>query len=183
MSKVPWQILRSGNPRAHLLAGAVQTDQPLSDSDLKRAQAGLERLVRKLEPTGMYATTIVRDVGRPEVLFAFEFKGDARKLAAAVNAEATVGYSGWATQQTFLLDDVMTAALLASAPLPMTKRAPRNNLEREIFALGKIIKANFLTLTSRTMTAEDREALARQMALRMARRRLLQKQLNRRLTG
>jgi hypothetical protein len=180
MSKVSWHILKSGNPQAHLLAGVVPTDQILSDSDLERAQAGLDRLVRKLEPTGMYATTIVKDVDRAEVLFAFELGGDAKKLAAAVDAEATIGYSGWASQQTFLLDDAMVSVLLPSAPLPTMKRPPRNNLEREIFALGEIIKANSLTLTSRTMTAEDREALERQMALRIAHRKLLQKQLGRR---
>ena len=45
-----------------------------------RAQSRLERLLGKLEPTGKYATMIVRDVGRPEVHLAFEHQGDARNV-------------------------------------------------------------------------------------------------------
>jgi len=179
MSRVPWHFLRNRHPPAHLVAGAIQADRPLADSDLKKVQTGLERLVGKLEPAGKYATTIVTDGGSSEVHFAFEHEGDARRLAAAVNAEATVAYPGWATQQAFLLRDVAVAAPLASFPLPTTRRPARDKLKHEIYALGKIIEANASTLTSKTMNDEDREVLQRQMATRMAHLKLLQQRLDR----
>jgi hypothetical protein len=186
MSKVPWHILKNSQSRAHLVAGAMRTDQSVDVSDLTKAQTELERLVRKLAPTGNYATTIVRDVVSSEVHLAFEDEGDARRLAAAVSAEATVGYPHWTTQQTFLLNDVKVGALLASLPPPMTmrpppmtERPPRDKLRDEIYGLGQIIEANALTLTSKTMNDDDREALQRQMNTRMAHRKLLQKRLDR----
>ncbi len=164
----------------------MRTDQSVDVSDLTKAQTELERLVRKLAPTGNYATTIVRDVVSSEVHLAFEDEGDARRLAAAVSAEATVGYPHWTTQQTFLLNDVKVGALLASLPPPMTmrpppmtERPPRDKLKDEIYGLGQIIEANALTLTSKTMNDDDREALQRQMNTRMAHRKLLQKRLDR----
>jgi len=161
------------------VAGAIQADRPVGDSDLKKVQTGLERLVGKLEPAGKYATTIVTDGGSSEVHFAFEHEGDARRLAAAVNAEATVAYPGWATQQAFLLRDVAVAAPLASFPLPTTRRPARDKLKHEIYVLGKIIEANASTLTSKTMNDEDREALQKQMTTRMAHLKLLQQRLDR----
>jgi hypothetical protein len=55
----------------------------------REAQVLLECLVRIQKPASYYATTVVRDAGRPEVHLAFEDKGDAQKLADAVEAEAT----------------------------------------------------------------------------------------------
>ena len=155
------------------MTGAMQLDQPVGASDLMRAQSRLEHLVGKLEPTGKYATVIVRDVGRPEVHLAFEHQGDARSFAAVVNAEAIVGYSGWATQQAFLLNDVTVA-------VPMTKQPPpRDKLKHEIFVLEGIIKANASVLTSKTMSTDDRQALKRQIAIRTAHWKLLQQRLDR----
>jgi hypothetical protein len=179
MSRVAWHYLRNSYPPPHLMAGAMQPDQPVGDSDLMRAQTGLEHLIGKLEPTGKYATRIVRDVGRPEVHLAFEHEGDARRFAASVNAEATVGHPGWTTQQAFLLNDVTVAARLASLPLPMTRRPPRDKLKHEIYVLEQTIEANASTLTSKTMNNEDREALQRQMTTRMAHLKLMQKRLDR----
>ena len=172
MSRVAWHILRNNHPPAHLMTGAMQLDQPVGASDLMRAQSRLEHLVGKLEPTGKYATMIVRDVGRPEVHLAFEHQGDARRFAAAVNAEAIVGYSGWMTQQAFLLNDVTVA-------VPMTKQPPPDKLKHEIFMLEAIIKANASVLTSKTMSDDDRQALKRQITIRTAHRRLLQQRLDR----
>ena len=95
------------------------------------------------------------------------------------DAEATVAYPGWATQQAFLLRDVAVAAPLASFPLPTTRRPARDKLKHEIYVLGKIIEANASTLTSKTMNDEDREALQEQMTTRMAHLKLLQQRLDR----
>ena len=105
MSNIPWRILKTGHPRAHLVAGAMQADQPAADSDLNKMCARVDRLVKKLEPTGAYATMIVRDISSPGVHLAFELEGDARRFGAAVNAEVSEGYPGWATQQSFLLSE------------------------------------------------------------------------------
>ena len=70
----------------------------------------LERLVRSLKPASYYSTTVVRETGWPEVHLAFADKGDARKLAATVEAEATSNYPGWASTHTFQLDSAMVAA-------------------------------------------------------------------------
>jgi hypothetical protein len=71
----------------------------------------LERLVRKLEPAGTYATTIVRDAGRPQLHLAFEDDADARKLAAIVKARATARW-------VFKLDGAAVSLLAASLPPP-----------------------------------------------------------------
>jgi hypothetical protein len=97
---------------------------------------------------------------------------DATRDAAAVNAEAIVGYSGWMTQQAFLLNDVTVA-------VPMAKQPPSDKLKHEIFMLEAIIKANASVLTSKTMSDDDRQALKRQITIRTAHRRLLQQRLDR----
>jgi hypothetical protein len=74
--------------------------------------------VRAQRPASYYATTVVREAGRPEVHLAFEDKGDARKLADAVEAKATTNYPGWATEWTFQLEGATVTVLAASLPPP-----------------------------------------------------------------
>jgi hypothetical protein len=119
MSRVPWEIFKDRQIRAHLVAATVQADS----ADLREVQIVLRSLVRKQEPTGAYATTIMREAGRLDVHLAFEEEGDARKLAAVVQTEATGGYPGWATQRAVQLDGAMFEALVASLPVP--KRSSR----------------------------------------------------------
>jgi hypothetical protein len=106
------------------VAAVVRADQTAADPDPKAAQVVLERLVRIQKPASYYATTVVRAAGRPEVHLAFEDKGDARKLAATVEAEATSNYPGWATEWTFRLDSATVAALAARLPAPKKRAKP-----------------------------------------------------------
>jgi hypothetical protein len=57
--------------------------------------------------------------------------------------------------------------------------AEREKLKREIYWLGQTIDTNAKTLASKTMTLDDRKALERQMAIRVAHQRLLQQRLDR----
>jgi hypothetical protein len=120
MSRVPWPELRGRQARVHLVA-VVQTDQPASGPRLKEVQQVLQRLVRARHPVGDYATTIVREAGRPELYLAFAEEGDARKLAAELQAVATDSYPGWGTQRAVHLDDATVTAVAASLPLPKTR--------------------------------------------------------------
>jgi hypothetical protein len=99
----------------------VQSDGPVGGDELTAVQAVLRRLVTKQEPAGDYAATLVRDTGRPEVHFAFRDEGDARKFAAAVEAEAIGSHPGWASQRAFALDSATLAELEASLPAPRTR--------------------------------------------------------------
>ena len=80
----------------------------------------LNRLARHQKLGGVYAATVVRDTGRPEVYFAFVEEADARKFGDAVQAETTDRYSGWASQRAFELDSAKLAELDASLPAPRT---------------------------------------------------------------
>ena len=122
MSRVPWRLFQDRKPRAHLVAAVVRADQTAADPDPKAAQVVLERLVRIQKPASYYATTVVRAAGRPEVHLAFEDKGDARKLAATVEAEPTNTYPGWATEWTLQLDSATVLALAATLPPPRTRQ-------------------------------------------------------------
>ena len=76
MSRVPWHLFQDRQPRAHLVVGAIaKADGPVGSDELTAAQSVLKRLVRKQDPAGDYAATVVRDTGRPEVYFAFEDEG------------------------------------------------------------------------------------------------------------
>jgi hypothetical protein len=55
----------------------------------------------------------------------------------------------------------------------------RKKLKRQIYWLGQPIDTNSKTLASKTMTLDDRRALERQMAIRVAHQRLLQQRLDR----
>jgi hypothetical protein len=124
MSRVPWRLFQDRKPRAHLVAAVVRADQTAADPDPRAAQVVLERLVGIQKPASFYATTVVRAAGRPEVHLAFEDKGDARKLAATVEAETTSNYPGWATEWTFQLDSATVAALAARLPAPKKRAKP-----------------------------------------------------------
>ena len=89
--------------------------------DLKAAQQLLQRFITEQKPSSDYATTVVREAGRPEVYIAFENEGDARKFAAAVEAEAIGSHPGWASQRAFELDRARLAELEASLPAPRTR--------------------------------------------------------------
>jgi hypothetical protein len=124
MSRVLWRVFNDHQPRAHLVAAVVRADPTGADPDPRVVQMVLERLVRVQKPASYYATTVVREAGTSEVHLAFEDKGDARKLAATVEAETTSNHPGWATERTFHLDGGMVAALAASLPPPRLR--PKN---------------------------------------------------------
>ena len=122
MSRVPWHLFEDRRPGAHLIGAAVaQTEGPVGGDELSDVQAVLKPLVSKQKPAGEYAVTVVRVAGRPEVYFAFEDEADARKLTAAVQAEATDSHQGWASQRVFELDGARLAELETSLPLPRTR--------------------------------------------------------------
>jgi hypothetical protein len=124
MSRVPWHIFKDRNPRAHLVAASVRAAEPVGGSDLKIALTILQRLIKKLAPSGDYATSIVRDTGGPEVHLAFESELDARKLADAVQADATHRHAGWASERAFQLDAASLEAMTSGLPLPPRRRPP-----------------------------------------------------------
>jgi hypothetical protein len=116
MSKVPWHLIQDRQPRAHLVVAVVRADQLGGEPNPRAAQIVLAGIVKIQKPSSYYATTVVREEGRPQVHLAFEDKGDARKLAATVGAEPTNNYPGWATEWALQLDNVL--ALAATLPAP-----------------------------------------------------------------
>jgi hypothetical protein len=122
MSRVPWRLLQDRKPRAHLLVAVLRADQLGGEPNPRAAQIVLARIVKIQKPSSYYATTVVREAGRPQVHLAFEDKGDARKLAATVEAEPTKTYPGWATAWTLQLDSATVLALAATLPAPEKRR-------------------------------------------------------------
>jgi hypothetical protein len=179
MPIIPWRILKTSHPRAHLVAGAMQSGQPTDDLDLNKAYAGVERLVKKLKPTGNYAMMIVRGDSNSGVHLAFELEVEAQRFGSAVHAEVAGIYAGWATQQSFLLSDITETAAPPSPIRSEAKQPRRNKLKRDIDLLGQMVQSNASTLKSKRLNDDDREALARQMATRMAHQKLLQQRLDR----
>jgi hypothetical protein len=117
MSKVPWHLFQDRQQRAHLVVGALA--EVARDGDELAATLNLlKRLVRQQKPAGDYATTVVRDSGRPEMYLAFDNEADARKFAATLEAGSTARYPGWASQRAFEGDGAKLRALEASLPLP-----------------------------------------------------------------
>lgn len=88
--------------------------------NLQAAQQLLQRFITKQKPSNDYATTVVREAGRPEVYIAFENERDARKLASAVKAKAANSSTGWASQRAFELDSEKLTELEALLPAPKT---------------------------------------------------------------
>ena len=88
MSKQSWQLFERRQPRAHLVVVVMDEAEGAWP---KHAQLVLERLVRRHEPSDAYATTIVRESGRPEIFIAFQEERDARTLGDALQAGAPEG--------------------------------------------------------------------------------------------
>ena len=144
MSKVPWHLIQDRQQRAQLVVGSiVQSDELIAGDELTAAQALLKRLVNKKKPVGDYATTLMRDTGRPEVHFAFRDEGDARNFAAAVKAEAIGSYPGWASQRAFELESARLAELEAALPPPRTR--PRRRQMDESITTGRRISRGLWT--------------------------------------
>jgi hypothetical protein len=119
MSRMPWSGFLHRQSKAHLVVGVVaQAEGPAAGDELKEVQNLLSRLVRQQKPSGDFASTVVRDSGRPEAWFAFDDQTDARKFGDAVDAETTDTYPGWASQRAFELLGPKLAALEASLPPP-----------------------------------------------------------------
>jgi hypothetical protein len=64
---------------------------------------------------------VVREVGLPEVYFAFDDETDAKKFAAFVQAEPVGSYPGWASQCAFEMDSAKIRELEASLPAQTVK--------------------------------------------------------------
>jgi hypothetical protein len=122
MSRVPWHLFKDRQQRAHLVVAVLRADQLGGEPNPRAAQIVLARIVKIQKPSSYYATTVVREAGRPQVHLAFEDKGDARKLAATVEAEPTNTYPGWATEWTLQLDSATVLALAATLPAPEKRR-------------------------------------------------------------
>jgi hypothetical protein len=82
MSRVPWHLLQERQQRAHLVVAVLRADQLGGEPNPRAAQIVLARIVKIQKPSSYYATTVVREAGRPQVQLAFEDKGDARKYEA-----------------------------------------------------------------------------------------------------
>ncbi len=115
MSKQSWRLFERRQPRAHLVV--VVMDEA-DGAGPKHAQLVLERLVRRHEPSGAYATTIVRESGRPEIFIAFQEERDARTLGDALQAGAPEGVPGWITRRAVELDGAAIAAMAGALPAP-----------------------------------------------------------------
>jgi len=79
---VPWHLLQERQQRAHLVVAVLRADQLGGEPNPRAAQIVLARIVKIQKPSSYYATTVVREAGRPQVQLAFEDKGDARKYEA-----------------------------------------------------------------------------------------------------
>ena len=121
MSRVPWHLFKDRQPRAHLVVAVLRADHLGGEPNPRAAQIVLAQIVKIQKPSSYYATTVVREAGRPQVHLAFEDKGDARKLAATVEAEPTNTYPGWATEWTLQLDSATVLALAATLPASRTR--------------------------------------------------------------
>jgi hypothetical protein len=137
MSRVPWHLFKDRQPRAHLVAAVLRAAPTSADPSPREAKGILVRLVRAQRPASYYATTVVREAGRPEVHLAFEDKGDARNLASLVAAEPTGSYPGWASQQAFQLEGAKLSALAASLPAP---KAHRKEPPGDDSLLGRLVR-------------------------------------------
>jgi hypothetical protein len=127
MSRVSWPLFQDRQPRAHLIVAViVLADGPAGGDELTAAQSALLRLARKQKPASDYASTVVRDAGRPEIYLAFEDEGAAREFATVMNAKATGSYPGGTSQRAFQLNGAKVTTLAASLPAPQTR--PRHLL-------------------------------------------------------
>ena len=124
MSRVPWQLFQDRQRRAHLVVAVLRSDQLGGEPNPRAAQVVLANLLKIQKPSSYYATTVLREAGQPEVHLAFEDKGDARKFAAAVEAEPTNTHPGWATEWTLQLDSATVLALAATLLKPNKKLPP-----------------------------------------------------------
>jgi hypothetical protein len=122
---VPWHLFQDRQPQGHLVVGAmVQADGPAGLNDSTAALAVLRRLARNQKPAGDYAAIVVREAGWPEVYFAFNAEADAKRFAAALQAEPIGTYPGWASQRAFELDGTKVRQLEASLPPLMQPKRP-----------------------------------------------------------
>jgi hypothetical protein len=116
MSRHPWHLFATRWPHAHLVVAVLDGAQ--AGPGPKQALLALMRLVRQQDPVGAYATTIVREAGRPEILLAFQEENDSRTLGNALHAKEVAGVPPWMTRQVIHLDDAAIAAIAASLPSP-----------------------------------------------------------------
>ena len=127
---MPWHLFEERQPRAHLVAGAIEV---AADGDeLAAALNLLKRLVRQQKPAADYAASMARDAGRPEIYFAFDDEADAQKFAAALNAGPAANYLGWASQRAFELDGATLAKIEASLPAPRDRPRQREADESQV---------------------------------------------------
>jgi hypothetical protein len=132
MSRVSWPQFLHRQSQAHLVVGVVaQAEGPAAGDELKEVQKLLSRLVSQQKPSGDYASTVVREAGRPEVYFAFDDEADARKFGDAVEAETTDTYPGWASQRAFQLLGTKLAGLEASFRRPEITHGKERRMEQD----------------------------------------------------
>ncbi|WP_428682573.1 hypothetical protein [Reyranella sp.] len=115
MRSLSWPAFLKNFPHGHLVA-AVAVDvgaDEIGSRRLRDLRDLLHRIIGRRASSGVFALTVSRAAGFPEILCGFEAQTDADALAAMTHAKPTDRYPGFATQRLFGLDTAMEAAIRA----------------------------------------------------------------------
>jgi hypothetical protein len=123
MARLDWTTFLATHPKAHLLATLVPDPSP---TGLKRLRRLMQALIEGGEPTGDYATAIVRRRDITEIQCGFADRADADRVGAQLGAEPVAASGDWLSERSLQFDEQTEAALEGKAPRP--RRVSRQSL-------------------------------------------------------
>lgn len=114
MPRTSWPSFVSEHPDGHIVVAEVDArdDGPSLRVRLKTGRMLLNRLICRLKPEGVYAFDLQRKGAEGSICCGFSMKGDADRLADAVQAKSAGQWPSWASQRVFILDDALRAAIV-----------------------------------------------------------------------
>lgn len=133
MPRTSWLSFVDEYPDGHIVVAEVDArdDGPSLRARLKTGRMLLNRLICRLKPEGLYAFDLQRNGAEGSICCGFSMRGDADRLADAVQAKSADQWPSWASQRVFAMDDALRATIvdvLASYEGIDERRSVRSNV-------------------------------------------------------
>ncbi len=137
MRRLPWYDFVRNHPCAHLVVAFLPETEEIGTPQARAKRDILVSTIRRLIPSAVYATTVVRAGGQAEIHCAFANEADAIALARGMDAKVVECDPAYASQRLFRFDDAAAWALRGALPPSALGESQRQHLRENPSEMAK----------------------------------------------
>ena len=137
MRRLPWSDFVRNHPCAHLVVAFLPETEEIGTPQARAKRDILVSTIRRLIPSAIYATTVVRAGGQAEIHCAFANEADAIVFATTMDAKVVERDPGYASQRLFRFDDAAAWALRGALPPSALGESQRQHMRENPSEMAK----------------------------------------------